>query len=140
MNFNGRFVYEVMSIINGGFVMSRSDATSLSALLGSREEFAAWLLLRSELPAKHPRIGEALAAVSSTVVTSAATPRAESGYPIFEHEMALEVEKAMKSLIEAEEASRKKAEDLEKKLNHFPSYPKKTGVIRHSLIMNWKGL
>lgn len=139
MNFDGAFVHKVMQILHGGFTMTQAEADALSALVGSREEFLAWLLLRDDLAAKHREIGEALLAASASVVVSVSPPRTESGFPIFERNKALAVEAAMKSLIDASESSRRAARGLQEELGALASHQGRMQSIRHTLGLNASG-
>lgn len=138
MNFDATFVHKAMCVVNGGFHMSEAEATKLCALMGSREEFLAWLLLRDNLASKHPEIGEALVAAAGSVVSSAATPRKESGFPIFERKADLAIEAAMKSLIEASESSTKAAKSLNDELDALATYHGRLDLIRYSLGLSEK--
>ena len=133
MRYDGAFVYEVMHIVDDGFTMTRDEAEALSARLGSREEFVAWILLRGDLTKKHREIGEALVDASASVVSTTATPRMETGFPIFENQANLDIETAMKSLIESSEMSRLAAETLQGKIGALASHRNRTDMIRQSL-------
>ena len=138
MRFDGAFVYEVMHIVDGGFTLTRDEAEALCARLGSREEFVAWLLLRGDLTKKHREIGEALVAASASVVSATTTPRTGGGFPIFENQANLDIEAAMKSLVEASEMSRSAAETLQGKIGALASRQSRMNMIRQSLGLNVK--
>jgi hypothetical protein len=119
MNLDGAFVRTVMRIVCGEFAITSTEADALSVLLGSREEFLAWLLLRKKLAAKYREIGEALVETAAAAVVIFATPRKESTFPVFEREDWLVLEKAMKSLIAASDTARDATEEINAALASF---------------------
>jgi len=135
MNFDGAFVQSVMRIIDFDFRMNEVDSQRLSGLLGSREEFVAWLLLRRDLTTKFPEVGDALLTASTSVAVSTASPRSESHFPIFERSAHLAIEVAMKSLIEASESSRRATEKLNEELSALAKHCGRIDLIPQLLVV-----
>jgi hypothetical protein len=104
MNLDGAFVRTIMRIC-GEFAITSTEADAICTLLGTRDEFLAWLLLRKNLAAKHRDIGEALVESAAAGVVDFATPRKESAFPIFEREDRLALEKSLKALVAASDSS-----------------------------------
>lgn len=106
MTFDGDFIRSIMRILYGKFVLTSREAEALAALLGSREEFLAWLLLRNGLAAKDDAIGHVLRDVATSAIVTSTTRRIESGYPVFERQDMVAMETEMKALLHATEAAR----------------------------------
>lgn len=119
MNIDSTFIRNIMRIVHGSFVLKIHEAEALRALLGSREEFLAWLLLRNKLAVTYPEIGLALVDVASSSVVTSSTRRKESAPSPYEREDMLKMETAIKTLLEASKASDPAAHEVNVAVTSF---------------------
>ena len=133
MNFDKYFVQNVMKILNINFAMDVAEAESIRSLVGSREEFLAWLLLRKEVAIRNPALGAALAEVASLTCVGFVTERQERGYPIFEKKDRIALEGAMKALMMASEASKEASSEVNNIIGSLAVREGKEFPVRHIL-------
>ena len=132
MNLDGAFVRTIMRIC-GEFAITSTEADGICTLLGTRDEFLAWLLLRKNLAAKHRDIGEALVESAAAAVVVFATPRKESTFPVFEGQDRLALEKSLKALVAASESSLPIIADVTTALTSIASRRPSEATISQSL-------
>lgn len=132
MNIDGNAIRNIMRIVSGKYVLNRSDADALGKLLGSREEFLAWIFLRNKYSELHPEVGHILAEVAASTVATPASRSKESGYPVFEQQDRLAMESAMRSVIEASETSQH-VNEVDTALISFASRNGSDALIGHTL-------
>lgn len=104
MKLEGKFVSEVMRLIEGR-LLAPGAAEYEAERLDSVEEFFASIVLQRDLPKHEPEIVQSIVSLSKNQVVKAETRREKSGFPLEERQKMAALEAALTELIKASRAT-----------------------------------